>query len=276
MNTNRRRALSALSALPALSSFSTLAALGASATTDANAQTPPLPTSPRPRLQIAMLVHPDMTALDLVAPQLVFATLGDADTHLVWKDLSPVTTDSGLKILPSTTFADAPAAPDILFVPGGLKGTTALLQDEDTLRFLRERGAAARWVTGVCTGVLLLGAAGLLRGHRATAHWYVRELLPIFDAAPVAQRVVVDRNRVTGGGVTAGIDMALTLSALLRGEAHARLQTLLFEYAPQPPFASGTPELAGQALTATVRERRGPAIEAARQAAQKARDRWAA
>lgn len=272
MNTNRRQALSALSALPALSSFSALAALGATATTDANAQTPLLPTTPRPRLQIAMLVHPDMTALDLVAPQLVFATLGDADTHLVWKDLSPVTTDSGLKILPSTTFADAPAAPDILFVPGGLKGTTALLQDEDTLRFLRERGAAARWVTGV----LLLGAAGLLRGHRATAHWYVRELLPIFDAAPVAQRVVVDRNRVTGGGVTAGIDMALTLSALLRGEAHARLQTLLFEYAPQPPFASGTPELAGQALTATVRERRGPAIEAARQAAQKARDRWTA
>ena len=272
MNTNRRQALSALSALPALSSFSALAALGATATTDANAQTPLLPTTPRPRLQIAMLVHPDMTALDLVAPQLVFATLGDADTHLVWKDLSPVTTDSGLKILPSTTFTDAPAAPDILFVPGGLKGTTALLQDEDTLRFLRERGAAARWVTGV----LLLGAAGLLRGHRATAHWYVRELLPIFDAAPVAQRVVVDRNRVTGGGVTAGIDMALTLSALLRGEAHARLQTLLFEYAPQPPFASGTPELAGQALTATVRERRGPAIEAARQAAQKARDRWTA
>lgn len=271
MNSDRRQALSALSALCAL------AALGTSATTDAIAQASPAsghPSTPRPRLQIAMLVHPDMTALDLVAPQLVFATLGDADTHLVWKDLSPVTTDSGLKILPSTTFTDAPAAPDILFVPGGLKGTTALLQDEDTLHFLRERGASARWVTGVCTGVLLLGAAGLLRGHRATAHWYVRDLLPTFDATPVAQRVVVDRNRVTGGGVTAGIDMALTLSALLRGEAHARLQTLLFEYAPQPPFASGTPELAGQALTATVRERRGPAIDAARQAAQKARDRW--
>lgn len=269
MNPNRRKALSAISALSAL------ATLGNAAATDAIAQTPKLPNSTsRPRLQIVMLVHPDMTALDLVAPQLVFATMGDADTYLVWKDLSPVTTDSGLKLLPNSTFADAPAAPDILFVPGGLKGTTALLQDEDTLRFLRERGTAAHWVTGVCTGVLLLGAAGLLRGHRATAHWYVRDLLPIFDAEPVAQRVVVDRNRVTGGGVTVGIDMALTLSGLLRGEAHARLQTLLFEYAPQPPFQSGSPELAGPALTATVRERRGSAIADARRAAARARQGW--
>jgi len=269
MNPNRRQALSALSGLSAL------ATLGATTVTDAVAQTAPLATgTQRPRLQITMLVHLDMTALDLVAPQLVFATLGDADTHLVWKDRSPVTTGSGLKLLPSMTFADAPSAPDILFVPGGLKGTTALLQDEETLGFLRERGTAARWVAGVCTGVLLLGAAGLLRGRRATAHWYVRDLLPVLDAIPIAQRVVVDRHCVTGGGVTAGIDMALTLSALLRGEAHARIQTLLFEYAPQPPFPSGTPELAGHELTSTVRERRGTAIEAARQAAQRARERW--
>lgn len=263
--------------------LTTLAALGGAAFTPAFAQTPrpepaPFPAQrPNPaRLQVVMLVHPDMTALDLVGPQLVFATMGDTDTHLVWKDLAPVTADSGLKLLPSRTFADAPKAPDILFVPGGLKGTTALLQDEETLRFLRERGASARWVTGICTGVLLLGAAGLLRGYRATAHWYVQDILPVFDAVPSAERVVVDRNRVTGGAVTAGIDMALTLSAMLRGEDKARTQELAFGYAPEPPFAAGTPALAGEALTTRVLEGRAPAISAARRAAMLARERWAA
>lgn len=266
MTTTRRQAL-----------VTTLASIGGAALSDTWAQSPPplISPTPRARLQVVMLVHPDMTALDLVAPQLIFASMGDADTHLVWKDLSPVTCDSGLVIVPSTTFADAPKNPEILFVPGGLKGTTELLQDTETIRFLRERGASAKWVTGVCTGVLLLGAAGLLRGHRATAHWYVRDLLPMFDATPVSQRVVMDRNRITGGGVTSGIDMALTVSSLLRGEEQARLQTLAFEYAPAPPFAAGTPALAGEALTRIVLERRRPAIAAARQAAQNAREQWA-
>ncbi|WP_269759394.1 DJ-1/PfpI family protein [Variovorax sp. E3] len=256
--------------------LATLAALGGASLADAFAQTPQAGAAPASkRLQVLMLVHPDMTALDLVGPQLVFATMGDVDTHMVWKDLSPVTTDSGLKLVPGMTFADAPKAPDILFVPGGLKGTTALLQDEETLRFLRERGASARWVTGVCTGVLLLGAAGLLRGYRATAHWYVQDILPVFDAEPSADRVVIDRNRVTGGAVTAGIDMALTMSAMLRGDDKARTQELAFGYAPMPPFAAGTPELAGEALTKRVLESRAPAISAARRAAEMARQRWA-
>lgn len=228
-----------------------------------------------PRLQVVMLVHPDMTALDLVGPQLIFATLQNVDVHLAWKDLSAVSTDSGLRILPTVALDAAPSAPDILFVPGGLKGTTAMMLDAQVIGFLRSLGSRARYVTSVCTGALLLGAAGLLRGYRATSHWYVRDTLAVFDAVPVDERVVVDRNRVTGGGVTAGLDMALTLSAILRGDEFARTQELLFEYAPTPPFACGTPELAGESLTAQVLQRRRLAIEAATQAAAQARKGWA-
>ncbi|MCW7540977.1 DJ-1/PfpI family protein [Aquabacterium sp. A7-Y] len=267
----RRRVLSALAVL---------GGGGLSCTAAREAQdTSPQPVSPSTptsatAVQVQMLVHPDMTALDLIGPQLIFSTMGNTQTHLVWKDLSPITTDSGVRILPTLTLAEAPESPDILFVPGGLKGTTAMLQDADVLGYLRTRGASARWVTGVCTGALLLGAAGLLKGYRATAHWYVRDLLTVFDATPVTQRVVVDRNRITGGGVTSGIDMALTVSALLKGEQQARIQELVFEYAPEPPYASGTPQLAGDALTQLVLKRREPAIEMARQAALKARARW--
>lgn len=258
MNRSRRDVLGAVAGLAG-------SALGAPAA-QAQAQAPVPAPDPGARLQIVMLAYPDMTALDLVAPQLVFATLGHADVQLVWKDTEPVTTDSGLRIVPTTRIADAARAPDVLFVPGGLKGTTALLRDTEVLQFVQRCGEASGWVTSVCTGALLLGAAGLLRGYRATSHWYVRDLLPLLDATPVNQRVVRDRNRVTGAGVTAGMDMALALSALLRGEGHARRQQLVFEYAPQPPFNSGTPEEAGVELSRSVRLSRQAAIEAARQA----------
>lgn len=259
--TSRRDAIAALSGLAAL-----LAGTGSRAA-DAPSPAPPASSAPAgERLTIVMLAHPDMTALDLVAPQLVFATLGNVDVQIAWKDEQPVVTDSGLAIVPNTRFDRASAAPDLLFVPGGLKGTTAMIRDAQVLDFVKSRGAAARWVTSVCTGSLLLGAAGLLRGKRATSHWYVRDLLPLVQAKPVNERVVRDGHLITGAGVTSGMDFALTVSAALRGEAHAKRQQLVFEYAPQPPFEGGTPERSGPELTNAILQTRRPAIDAARAA----------
>jgi cyclohexyl-isocyanide hydratase len=261
MDTTRRDILNALAAAAASTATAAFAQLPDAAPTTlgtANASSG--------RLRVVMLAYPGMTALDLVAPQLIFATLGNAEVQVVWKSTSPVKTDSGLEIVPTARLDQAASAPDVLFVPGGLKGTTAVLEDAEVVRFMRERGAQARWVTSVCTGALLLGAADLLRGYKATTHWYVRDLLPLVGATPLDERVVIDRNRVTAGGVTAGMDFALTLSARLRGEDHARRQELVFEYAPQPPFGTGTPKQAGEALTNAVLQIRRPALEAARHA----------
>lgn len=205
-------------------------------------------------MQIAFLLFPEVTQLDLTGPAQVLSRLGgDARHDLVAKTREPVMTDAGFAILPTATFADVPIA-DVLCIPGGF-GTNAAIADAETLAWVRAVGAGATWVTSVCTGSLILGAAGLLRGYRATSHWTQREHLALFGAEPVAERVVIDRNRVTGGGVTAGIDFALTLTALIRGEAHARAVQLSLEYDPAPPFDSGSPERAGPRLVETVLER---------------------
>jgi cyclohexyl-isocyanide hydratase len=174
----------------------------------------------------------------------------------VWKDTRPVVADSGLAIVPTTTFADCPPL-DIVFVPGG-RGQVPLMTDDEVLGFLRKHGAAARYVTSVCTGALVLGAAGLLTGYDAATHWAFVELLPRFGARHVPGRVVVDRNRITGGGVTAGIDFALRLAAEIAGDDVARAIQLGLEYDPAPPFASGHPRVADPALVAQLRERFGP------------------
>lgn len=225
--------------------------------------------------QIAMLIHPSFIPLDLIGPHAVFALLGNVKVYLVWKTRDTVMAATGLPIQPTTTFAECPKDLDLLFVPGGLEGGTALMNDPAVIDFLHDRGSRARYVTSVCTGSLLLGAAGLLRGYRATSHWTVRELLPLFGAEPVAQRVVEDRNRITAGGVTAGIDFGLQVAARLRSEQYAQMLQLMLEYNPQPPFHAGSPEGAGEALTKQVREMRAPAVEAARQAALVAQQRLA-
>ncbi|MFN8632981.1 MAG: DJ-1/PfpI family protein [Chloroflexota bacterium] len=219
-----------------------------------------------------MLVYPNMILLDLACPQTVFSIFG-AEIHLVGKDASPVRTDVGIPVTPTTTLADCPTDLDLLFVPGGLGGTVALMDDDDVLGFLAARGANAGYVTSVCTGSLLLGAAGLLRGYHATSHWYVRDLLSLMGATVQADRVVADRNRVTAGGVTAGMDFALQVVATLGDEEAARRIQLLLEYDPKPPFDAGSPGAAGQALADDVRQRRGSVLETARQAALRARDR---
>lgn len=201
-------------------------------------------------IRIAFLLFPNLTQLDLTGPVQVLSRLGNARLNLVWKTLEPVQTDAGFAILPTATLADVDRA-DILCVPGGF-GVNGVIADDAAMDWVTRIGREAQWVTSVCTGSLILGAAGLLDGYRAGCHWGQRHMLPLFGATPVAERVVIDRNRVTGGGVTAGIDFALTLTALLRGEAHAKAVQLSLEYDPRPPFDSGTPERAGPDIVAAV------------------------
>ncbi|WP_066649482.1 MULTISPECIES: DJ-1/PfpI family protein [Sphingomonas] len=193
-------------------------------------------------IRVAFLLFPNVTQLDLTGPAQVLSRLGNVSVDLVAKTREPVPTDAGFALLPTATFADA-AMPDILCVPGGF-GVNDAIDDAATLGWVRDAAAGAQWVTSVCTGSLILGAAGLLRGYRATTHWAQHHHLASFGAIPVHERVVFDRNRVTGGGVTAGIDFALALTAAIRGEAHARLVQLSLEYDPAPPFDSGSPERA--------------------------------
>ena len=204
-------------------------------------------------LRVAFLLFPNVTQLDLTGPAQVLSRLGNAKLDLVWKSRDPVPTDAGFSIVPTGTFAEVEAA-DILCVPGGI-GVAEVMQDGEAMAWVRQVGAGAQWVTSVCTGSLILGAAGLLRGYRAACHWAWRDDLRLFGAEPVAERVVFDRNRVTGGGVTAGIDFAFALMAAIRGETHARLIQLGLEYDPQPPFDSGSPERAGEELLALYAQR---------------------
>ena len=202
---------------------------------------------------VAFLLFPQVTQLDLAGPAQVLSRLGDATLDLVWKTREPVPTDAGFAIMPTATFAEVPRA-DILCVPGGF-GVNAVIADDEALGWVRSVGEGASWVTSVCTGSLVLGTAGLLRGYRAGCHWGQIEQLRLFGAEPVSERTVVDRNRVTGGGVTAGIDFALTLTAMLCGEDHARMVQLSLEYDPQPPFDAGSPAKAGTALVEAYRRR---------------------
>ena len=204
----------------------------------------PTPASPTHTDQIAMLVYPKMTALDLIGPQYLFSSLRGVKVHLVAKSLTPVTSDTGVTITPTVSFADCPTDLTVLFAPGGTQGTLDAMQDPDTRAFMADRGARATYVTSVCTGSLILGAAGLLKGYKATSHWSVREVLADFGATPTHERVVRDRNRISGAGVTAGLDLGLTLVAELRDPNYAENVQLLCEYDPQPPFHAGSLETA--------------------------------
>ena len=206
-----------------------------------------------PPISVAFLLFPNVTQLDLTGPAQVLSRLGNVTLDLVWKDRDPVRTDAGFAIMPTATFADVPRA-DILCVPGGM-GVTEVIADDTAMAWVRAVGAEARWVTSVCTGSLILGAAALLKGYRAATHWSWREYLAMFGAEMVPERVVVDRNRVTGGGVTAGIDFALTLMAEVRSADFAKAVQLSLEYDPAPPFDAGSPEKAGPELVATYQRR---------------------
>jgi cyclohexyl-isocyanide hydratase len=214
-------------------------------------------------LQIGLLTFPRVQQLDLTGPYEVFATLPDTNLHLIWKTLTPITTATGLILTPTTTIADCPPL-DIICIPGGI-GINALLTDQTILDFIKTQANTARYITSVCTGALVLGAAGLLTGKRATTHWSAMDFLPAFGAIPTHARVVRDGNLFTGGGVTAGIDFALTLVAELAGQPAAEAIQLTLEYAPAPPFNAGTPATA-PAETLAIARSRGAASRAEREA----------
>ncbi len=202
--------------------------------------------------EVAMLVYPGFTALDLVGPHYFFACMFGAKVHLVTTqgDLAPVASDLGLAIAPTVRMADVPADLDVLFIPGGTRGTLDIMRRADVMGWVDDRAARARFVTAVCTGSMVLAKAGLLTGKRATSHWATRPALSAFGAIPVDERVVTDGNVVTGAGVSAGIDYAIALVEQLRGRNYAEALVLQAEYAPQPPIDAGTLETA----SAPVRE----------------------
>jgi cyclohexyl-isocyanide hydratase len=204
-------------------------------------------------LQFGIVIFPGVQQLDATGPYEVFASVPDAKVQLVWKDRGPVASATGLVLAPTTTFAQCPGL-DVLCVPGG-RGINGLLRDGEVLDFLRAQAARARYVSSVCTGALVLGAAGLLRGRRATTHWAAHDLLAKFGAIPTHGRVVRDGNLFTAGGVTAGIDFGLTLVAELLGTAEAQTIQLGHEYAPEPPFRAGSPDKAPPDVVAAARKR---------------------
>lgn len=200
-------------------------------------------------MQIGMVLFPDMTQLDLAGPYEVLSRLPDATVHLIAKTRDPVRAEGGLAIVPTTTFKGAPAL-DVMFVPGGF-GQIAATDDQETLAWVRD--TPAKWITSACTGSLLLGAAGKLRGYRATTHWAYVDLLPLVGAIPENVRVVIDRDRITGAGVTAGIDLALVIAAETCGTDVAEGIQLALEYDPEPPFHCGHPDIASPQLVARAR-----------------------
>jgi cyclohexyl-isocyanide hydratase len=209
---------------------------------------------------IGLVIFPDMTHIDITGPLQVLHFLPNRQIHLLWKTLEPVETNEGMKILPSTTFDDCPAL-DVLCVGGG-PGQVAMMNDLEMIEFLQRQGKTAKFVTSVCTGSLVLAGAGLLQGYRAACHWAFRDQLAMLGVAVGTERVVIDRNRITGGGVTAGIDFGLALAGMLCGEETAKAIELMLEYNPAPPFNVGSPERAGAALVETVKTAGKPLLEA--------------
>jgi cyclohexyl-isocyanide hydratase len=204
------------------------------------------------QFQIGIVVFPKVTQLDFTGPLQVFSSLPGATVHLIWKRIEPVPSDTALTVMPTVSFADCPQL-DVICVPGGA-GTDDMVVDEEMLDFLRAQAKVAKYVTSVCTGSLVLGAAGLLRGYKATTHWAAMKYLEPYGALPTKTRVCVDRNRATGGGVTAGIDFALTLVSHLADRETAEMIQLRLEYNPAPPFTSGSPDTAPPEVIARLRQ----------------------
>ncbi|MGA8716314.1 MAG: DJ-1/PfpI family protein [Roseiarcus sp.] len=216
-------------------------------------------TERSPPIEIGFLVFPNVQQLDLTGPYEVFASWPRARVRLVWKTLDPIVSSTKLTLTPDSTYATCPQL-DVLCVPGGA-GINALLSDEETLGFVHRQAEGARFVTSVCTGALVLGAAGLLNEKRATTHWASHHLLETLGAIPVHERVVSHGKLMTGGGVTAGIDFALTLVAELAGREIAEAIQLNLEYAPAPPFDGGHPSTATAAVVEIVRSRLAPMVK---------------
>lgn len=224
--------------------------------------------------KIAFVIYPQFTALDMVGPHYMLGSLMGATTHIVAKSMAPVVSDMKLAILPTHSFETCPKDIDIICVPGGAEGTLAAMNDPDTIAFLKDVGGRAKYITSVCTGSLVLGAAGLLRGYKATSHWGTLRVLPALGAIPVAERVVVDRNRITGAGVTAGLDFGLLLVSMLRDRTYAEGVQLLAEYDPAPPFNAGSIEKAPKIPSDMMTAMLAPFADVATASAEKIAAAW--
>lgn len=205
-------------------------------------------------MKIACFLYPKFTSADLINPITVWQFVPGVEFEFIAAEKGPVDTDTGLVFNASHSYADASPNPDVVFVPGGAKPTFDAMSDQALLDAIARLSQNASWVSSVCTGSLLLAAAGQLKGYRAACHWYPREWLTKFGATPSDDRVVIDRNRATGGGVTAGMDFAISMVGKWGGEASGRLVELIVEYAPAPPYGTGRPELADEATLATARQ----------------------
>lgn len=204
-------------------------------------------------VNVGFILYPGLTQLDLFGPADVMNRMQGVELKLLWKNLDPVIVDRGLRILPNTTFGQCEEL-DMICVPGG-PGQIALMDDDETLNFLRRIAPGCRLVTSVCTGSLVLGAAGLLKGYKATCHWTSLDQLELFGATPVEERVVIDRNRITGAGVTSGIDFALKVVEQMTDKETAQRIQLQMEYDPQPPYDCGSPKTAPPEIVDSVRAR---------------------
>ncbi|MEM8806462.1 MAG: DJ-1/PfpI family protein [Cyanobacteria bacterium P01_G01_bin.38] len=213
------------------------------------------------QLQIGFLIYPGVVQLDVMGAYQVLAFPPNIQAHLIGKTLEPLTSNEGLMLTPTVTLTDCPEL-DVICVPGGGMGQLDAMTDADILDFLKKQGETAQYVTSVCTGSMILAAAGLLNGYKATCHWAFREQLAKLGVDVIPDRVVIDRNRVTGAGVTSGIDFGLTLLGLLCGEDMAKLTQLSMEYTPAPPFNAGTPDTAGEALVNMLMKGGKPMIDA--------------
>lgn len=199
------------------------------------------------RFHIGFLVYPDVVQLDVMAAYQVLAFPPNTTIHLLWKSLTPITSNESLIITPTTTLDNCPSL-DVICVPGGGMGQIDIMKDAEILSFLQQKSSTAKYTTSVCTGSLILAAANLLQGYKATCHWAFREQLAMLGVEVIPERVVIDRDRITGAGVTSGIDFGLTLLSLLCGEDTAKMTQLMMEYDPQPPFNAGTPATAGKKI----------------------------
>ena len=217
-----------------------------------------------------MLLYPGFTALDLVGPHHMFASLLGAQVHLVAATKDTVHSDFGMGFAPTMTLDEAPDKLDILFVPGGGDGTLKAMQDTRLIGWIADRARRTSWVASVCTGSMILGQAGVLRGKRATTHWATHALLKDFGAIPVDQRVVWDGKLVTGAGVSAGLDLGLAVVGRLRDRTYAQCVQLLAEYAPQPPFNAGTPKTAPREVRQMMGSMFDPLLAGMRQTAKSA------
>lgn len=213
------------------------------------------------QINIGFLIYPGVVQLDVMGAYQVLSFPPNSTIHLIWKTLKPITSNEGLIVTPTTTFKNCPTL-DVICVPGGGMGQVQVMQDREILSFLQQKSNTAKYITSVCTGSLLLAKANLLQGYRATCHWAFREHLALLGVEVIPERIVIDRDRITGAGVTSGIDFGLTLISLLWGDEMAQMTQLMMEYSPQPPFNAGTPETASKPLVESLKKLGSPLIEA--------------